>query len=58
MTELKKCAQYIGHEIKKSAGIIGHEIKENTELAEHETGIDHAKKDAKSVYDRMKKISR
>ena len=55
MTELKKCAQYIGHEIKKSAGIIGHEIKENTELAEHETGMDDVKKDAKSAYNKMKK---
>jgi hypothetical protein len=54
MTELKKCAQYIGHEIKKSAGIIGHEIKENTELAEHETGIHDVKNGSTSVVNKMK----
>lgn len=54
MTGLKKGAQFVGHEIKKGAEIIGHEIKENTELAEHETGIHNVKKDAKSVYNKMK----
>ena len=43
-----------GHEIKKAAEYIGNEIKENTELAEHETGIHNVKKDAKSVYNKMK----
>ncbi len=54
MTGLKKCPQYIGHEIMKGAEFIGHEIKENTELAEHESGIHDIKKDAKSVFNKMK----
>ena len=54
MTKLKKSTENIGDEIKKGAEFIGHEIKENTELAEYEAGIDDVKKDAKSVYDKMK----
>ena len=44
----------IRHEIMKGAEFIGHEIKENTELAEHESGIHDVKKDAKSVFNKMK----
>ena len=54
MTELKKGAQYVGHEIMKGAEFIGHEIKENTELAEHERGIHDVKKGATSVFNKMK----
>ena len=54
LAELKKGTESVGHEIKKVVERIGHEIKENTELAEHEAGVDNAKKDAKSVYDKMK----
>ena len=54
MAKLKKDAENVGHDIKKVIENIGHEIKENTELAEHEAGIDEVKKDAKSVYDKMK----
>lgn len=55
MAELKKDTESFGHEIKKVVERIGHEIKENTELAEHETGVDNAKRVAKSVYDKGKK---
>lgn len=54
MAKLKKDAENVGHDIKKVIENIGHEIKENTELAEHEAGIDDVKKDAKSVYNKMK----
>jgi hypothetical protein len=54
MTELKKGAQYVGHEIMKGAEFIGHEIKENTELAEHETGIHDVKDGATSIFNKMK----
>jgi hypothetical protein len=52
--EMAKQKKDFGHEIKKAAEYIGDEIKENTELVEHETGIHNVKKDAKSVYNRMK----
>lgn len=55
MAQLKKDAEYLGHEIKRGAKYIGHEIKENTELAEHETGVHDVEKSAKSVFDKMKK---
>ena len=54
MTELKKGAQYVGHEIMKGAEFIGHEIKENTELAEYETGIHDVKGGATSVFNKIK----
>jgi hypothetical protein len=54
MTELKKGAQYVGHEIMKGAEFIGHEIKENTELAEHETGIHDVKNGVTSVFNKIK----
>ena len=54
MTELKKGAQYVGHEIMKGAEFIRHEIKENTELAEHETGIHDVKDGATSIFNKMK----
>jgi hypothetical protein len=54
MAQLKKDAEYVGNEIKKVLTYMGHEIKENTELAEHETGVHDVKKDAKSVYNKMK----
>ena len=54
MAKLKKDAENVGHDIKKVIENIGHEIKKDTELAEHEAGINDVKKDAKSVYDKMK----
>jgi hypothetical protein len=51
MAKLKKD---FGHEIKKAAEYIGNEFKENTELAQHETGIHNVKKDAKSIYNKIK----
>jgi hypothetical protein len=55
-SQLKKDAENV--EIKKVIENIGHHIKENTELAEHETGMDDVKKDAKSAYNKMKKLYR
>jgi uncharacterized protein YacL (UPF0231 family) len=52
--ETGKLKVYFGHEIKKVAEHIEDEIKENTELAEHETGIHNVKKDAKSIYNKIK----
>lgn len=55
-SQLKKDAENV--EIKKVIENIGHHIKENTELAEHETGMDGIKTDAKSAYNKMKKLYR
>jgi hypothetical protein len=55
MSNLKRGAEFVGHEIKRGAVYIGHGIKENTELAEHEIGGYEVKKGAKTVFNKMKK---
>ena len=56
MAKLKKGAEYVGNGIKNGAEFIGQQIKENTELAEHETGVLDVKKDAKSVFNKIKEV--
>ena len=52
--EMAKLKKNIGYDIKKAAEYFGHEIKENTELAEHDTGVQNVKKSTKTVYNKMK----
>ena len=42
--EMAKLKKDLGYDIKKAAEYFGHEIKENTELAKHDTGVQNVKK--------------
>ena len=52
--EMAKLKKDLGYDIKKAAEYFGHEIKENTELAEYDTGLQNVKKSPKTVYNKMK----